>query len=235
MLCKIADVITEIPEAGGLAPRCKEYLYHGESSPEIVIREELYRPSRWPNVLPELLPYMESGSLFYFQLLRYGGMMLHSSAVEFEGRVYLFSGNCGAGKSTHTRLWQQIFGSEARIINDDKPALRLIDGIWYAYGTPWCGKDGINQNRKAPIAGICFMKKADHNSIRRMSELEAISRIVKQTQRKFKSAENLDLMLSHLEKLVQMIPVYELENRPEPEAARLSYETMRRGAEEMGL
>ena len=235
MLCKIADLIAEIPEAGGLAPRCREYLYHGKVPPQIVIREEDYRPQRWPSVAPEYLPYMESGGLFYLQLLRHNGMMLHSSAVELDGRVYLFSGNCGAGKSTHTRLWQQVFGAEARIINDDKPALRLIDGVWYAYGTPWCGKDGINQNRKAPVAGICFMKQADHNAIRHVTGLEAMAKIMKQTQRKFRNPENLDLLLSHLEKLVQMIPVYELENRPEPEAARLSYETMRRGAEEMGL
>ena len=235
MLCKIADLIAEIPEAGGMAPRCREYLYHGEECPRIVIREEDYRPQIWPSVPAELLPYMDSGSLFYLQLLRHNGMMLHSSAVELDGRVYLFSGNCGAGKSTHTRLWQQVFGPEARIINDDKPALRLIDDVWYAYGTPWCGKDGINQNRKAPVAGICFMKQADHNAIRRLSDLEAMAKIMKQTQRKFRNPENLDLMLTHLEKLVQRIPVYELENRPEPEAAQLSYETMRRGAEEIVL
>ena len=235
MLCKIADLIAEIPEAGGLAPRCREYLYHGDENPQIVIREDDYLPQRWKHLSPEFLPYMESGGLFYLHLLRYDGMMVHSSAVEYDGRVYLFSGNCGAGKSTHARLWQQVFGAEARIINDDKPALRLIDGVWYAYGTPWCGKDGINQNRKAPVAGICFMKQADHNAIRHVTGLEAMAKIMKQTQRRFRNPENLDLMLSHLEKLVQMIPVYELENRPELEAARLSYETMRRGAEEMGL
>ena len=235
MLCKIADLIAEVPEAGGLAPRCREYLYHGGEHPQIIIHEEDYRPQRWPSIPPDGLPYMESGALFYREILRHNGMMLHSSAVELNGRVYLFSGNCGAGKSTHTRLWQQVFGPEARIINDDKPALRLIDGIWYAYGTPWCGKDGINQNRKAPVAGICFMKQADHNAIRRLSDLEAMAKVMKQTQRKFRNPENLDLMLTHLEKLVQMIPVYELENRPEPEAAYLSYETMRRGAEEIGL
>ena len=235
MLCKIADLIAEIPEAGGLPPRCREYLYHGEEQPQIVICEKNYCRDRWPSLSPEGVAYMDSGSMFYRMLLRHDGMMLHSSAVELDGRVYLFSGNSGAGKSTHTRLWQQVFGEKAMVINDDKPALRLLDGTWYAYGTPWCGKDGINCNRKAPVAGICFMKQADHNAIRRLSDLEAMAKIMKQTQRKFRNPENLDLMLTHLEKLVQMIPVYELENRPEPEAVHLSYETMRRGAEEMGL
>ena len=39
-------------------------------------------------------------------------------------------------------------------------------------------------------------------------------------------------MLSHLTKLVEEIPIYELVNRPEIEAAKLSYETMRSGAQE---
>ena len=42
-------------------------------------------------------------------------------------------------------------------------------------------------------------------------------------------------MLSHVENLVERIPVFELENRPEPEAALLSYNTMRKAAEEIGL
>ena len=236
MLCKIADLIAEVPGAGGLVPRCREYLYDGTEAPDVVIDEGKYRRERYSEHLgPEGVAYMESCFQFYLELLKHDGFYLHSSAVELDGRVYLFSGNCGAGKSTHARLWQQVFGAGARIINDDKPALRLMDGVWYAYGTPWCGKDGINQNRKAPVAGICFMKQADHNAIRQLSGPEAMARLINQTRWKFRSPEFLDLMLSNLEKLVQMIPVYELENRPEPEAVYLSYETMRRGAEEMGL
>ena len=45
----------------------------------------------------------------------------------------------------------------------------------------------------------------------------------------------MELLLPTLDKLVREIPVFELENRPEPEAAMLSYETMRRAAEEAGL
>ena len=238
MICKIADLIVDIPEAGDLVPRCKEYLYSeqsGKTGADIHIRTELFRPNAWPSVTPELVPYAESGAYFGFYLLEYNGFVLHSSAVALDGKAYLFSGPCGTGKSTHTRLWQSTFGERAKVFNDDKPALRLVDGVWYAYGTPWCGKDGININMKVPLAGICFLKQASENKIRRLNQVEAMQKIIWQTGHRFKKVENLDLMLSHVEKLVQMIPVYELENRPESEAARLSYETMRRGAEEIGL
>ena len=91
---------------------------------------------------------------------------------------------------------------------------------------------GINENASAPIAGVCFLKKAPHNSIRRLSSLEAAQKILSQTIRKFETADKLDRLLTLLNHFVMEIPVYELENLPEPAAARLSYETMRQTAQE---
>lgn len=236
MRCKIAELQTEVPDAGGLSPRCKDYRCDDDVAADIVIRCEDYRIEHYDSRYePEHIAYMESGWQFYRQLIDLGGMYIHSSAVVLDGKAYLFSGFCGAGKSTHTRLWQQVFGPAARVINDDKPALRKIDGVWYAYGTPWCGKDGININERAPVVGLCFMKKADHNAIRRLSQLEAMQKVLGQTLRRYESEDKLDRMLVTLDQFLQEIPVYELENKPEPEAVRLSYETMRAGAQEAGL
>ena len=234
MLCKIADLLVEIPEAGGMSPRCRDYLVECDASADIVIKEERYSSDKWKTVPAEYIPYMDSGWQFYCKLLKFDGMMLHSSAIELDGEAYLFSGPSGMGKSTHTRLWQKEFPF-ARVFNDDKPALRRLDGKWYAYGTPWSGKHGININMKVPVAGICFLKRGDQNTIRRLSPTEALPQVLMQTLRKFKDAERLSLMLAHVDKLVKEVPMYELYNRPEPEAAKLSYETMRRGAQEADL
>lgn len=235
MYFKIADLIVDIPAAGEMHSRCEEYIYNGSRTPDIVINATNYREDVWPNLNYPAVCYMESGMQFYGHMVKFNGIMLHSSAVELDGRAYLFSGPSGMGKSTHTRLWQQIFGSAAQIFNDDKPALRCIDGKWYAYGTPWCGKDGINQNKKVPLGGICFLKRGDTNKIRQMSAVEAIPKIIGQTQKKFWKAESLNFVLDNVEQLVTAIPIFELQNRPEPEAAYLSYETMHKKAEAMGL
>lgn len=236
MLCNIAEILTEVPAADGLFLRCRDYLWTDGGSPEITIREDAYRSERYdPRLGTETVAYMESAYQFYRKLVEFGGFYLHSSAVVLDGRAYLFSGPCRAGKSTHTRLWKDAFGPQTRIINDDKPAIRLIDGKWIAYGTPWCGKDGINENAQAPLAGVCFLKKAPENRIRRLDSLESMQKILSQTIYKFDSSEQLDHLLALLDRFLTEIPVYELENRPEPAAARLSYETMRRGAEEIGL
>ena len=235
MLCKISDLLVEIPTAGGLAPRCRGYLYDGEGTPDVVIREELYCPEYHPNLSKESMIYVESCYQFLLGLIENNSLYLHSSAVALDGKAYLFSAPSGTGKSTHTRLWQQVFGDAAQVFNDDKPALRCLDDVWYAYGTPWCGKDDININMKVPVAGICFLKQGPENKIRRMSKLEAAQRIIGQTIFKFEDASLLDKLLVQVEKLVEKIPVFEMVNRPEPDAVQLSYETMHRAAEECGL
>lgn len=233
MVCKIADLVTEVPEAGGLASRCQNYLYNEGECTDVVILAEKYRiDKRDPRMSDDSFAYMESAYQFYLKLVEFDGFFLHSSAVVLDGKAYLFSGPCRAGKSTHTRLWQQHFGDAARIINDDKPALRRIDGKWIAYGTPWCGKDGINLNESAPIAGVCFLKKAQHNKITRLNKKDAMTRILSQTIFKFPEQAQLIQMLRSLDLFLQEVPVYELENLPEVAAAQLSYDTMCQGAQE---
>lgn len=225
-ICRIADLIVSVPTAGGLAPRCKGYLTVETAKPDINISVENFHMENWPKDQPDLGFYMESAWEFYGNLLRYGGLMLHASAIEHKGRAYLFSGPSTVGKSTHSRLWQTLLGADAQVFNDDKPALRLVDGRWYAYGTPWCGKDGINQNKKVPLAGICFLKKAKENRIRLVSPVEAIPYMLSQTMYRLTRRTDMELLLSHIDQLVRAIPVYELECLPDLAAAQLSFDTM---------
>lgn len=235
MLCKIADLTVEIPELGGMASRLLEYRIPDPLDPQIIIDERGYRPDAWPTLGFEDMVYMESGVQFYYRLLRFGGMMLHASAVELDGRAYLFSGPCGMGKSTHTRLWQETFGENVRLFNDDKPALRRVDDRWFAYGTPWSGKHGLNINMKAPLAGICFLQRGEENRIRRLDAKEAVANVIAQSTRRVALPETMLLLLDHVDKLIREVPVFELESRPVPEAAQLSHETMLRAAKEVGL
>lgn len=234
MLCKIADLTVEIPATGDMVLRCRDYLINESICVDVTICADRFKPNRFAYPNENMMTYMESGYQFRSQLLEFDGLCLHSSAIEWEGKAYLFSGPSGMGKSTHTRLWQSMY-PDARVFNDDKPALRRLDDRWFAYGTPWCGKDGININMKVPLAGICFLRRGEDNVIRRLSPLEASVQIISQTIRRFKSEERLDLLLSHVDKLVREIPVYELYCTPTADAAHLSSETMRRGAEEVFL
>ena len=226
MLCKIADLTVKIPTAGGLAPRCKDYMLDGEKTPDIVIDDGIYPYEKYPGYPKETVEYIHSGLQFYRALLDLGGMMLHSSAVEYDGYAYLFSGPSGMGKSTHTGLWCSTFDT-ARVINDDKPALRCIDGTWYAYGTPWSGKSALNVNTKVRIAGICFLERGEENRIRRLSKKEALINIIAQTTRKKLTEIRMDAMLSCVDKLLADVPVYEMECLPDTDAVYTAYAAMR--------
>lgn len=234
MRCKIAGLIVEVPTVGGMASRCEAYRWDGSEEAQVTIRADQYRFRCWPTMDENDVAYMESGIQFYIELLRFQGLMLHASAVAWEGRAYLFSGPCGMGKSTHSGLWRQTFGDAAQVFNDDKPALRLLDGCWYAYGTPWCGKDGINQNKKVPLGGICFLEQGEENHIVRLDAAQAVQRLLPQTLYRLWPGQ-MDLLLDHLDKLVRRIPIFLLENRPEEAAARLSRDTMTAAAEEERL
>ena len=226
MLCKIADLTVEVPTAYGMDVRCEGYLTGSEEKADIIIDERKYNLDFWTGVSLDEAVYLNSGWLFYASLLRFNGMMLHSSAVMLGGKAYLFSGPCGMGKSTHTRLYKEVFGERACIFNDDKPAIRKIDGVWYAYGTPWSGKHGINVNVKVPLAGICFLQRGKENKIRRLSEVEGLSGVISQTTNNFKAEKSLDAMLAVAEQLVSDVPIFEMHCTPTSDAAILSYETM---------
>ncbi len=237
MFCKIADLYVNVPEAGGMAPRCQDYLWDQVPDSEVItIKEEEYQVECWSDLSYEHMCYLESGLHFYERIILRNGLMLHASAVEWQGRAYLFSASCGTGKSTHTRQWQKLYGDNNTVIfNDDKPALRFVDGKWYAYGTPWCGKDGINVNKKVPLAGICFLKQATENRIRRLNTFEGLSLLMDQTFNQNLKKEKAEALLQNLDNLFTRIPVFLLECTPTVDAAKLSSETMSRAADEAGL
>ena len=172
---------------------------------------------------PDMAQYMGTGVYFARALLPFSGTFLHSSAVLLDGKAYLFSANSGTGKSTHTEKWCRLFG--ARYLNDDKPALRLVDGIWMAYGTPWSGKNDLSSPEGAPVGGIAFLKRGEENAIRSMSAQEAVPLLMRQSQWKL-TMEQMDKQLKLADHLLCNVPIWELTCRNDDDAARLSCRVM---------
>jgi len=222
MICKIADLGVDIPDVGNMLERSEAYKCSCKA--DIVLEKEKMSSDFFPNLSVNDNYYLDSGFMFYRKLLAFQGMMLHSSAVVVDGFAYLFSGPCGIGKSTHTALWQEEFGESAVIINDDKPALRLIDGKWIAFGTPWCGKNGINQNMSAPLAGICFLHRGD-TLIKRLDPLEALPLVLMQTNGTA-NMSRAKLFTPIVDSLLTNIPVFEFYNHAQSGDARITYEAM---------
>ncbi len=225
-LYRIADLLVQMESFGRTVEQAKPYLTEEDGTPDIIITsrwQELKK--RAPYLTDEVCEYLSTGSSFYRQLLSYQGMLLHSSAVVMDGRAYLFSAPCGTGKSTHTSLWLKVFGERARILNDDKPALRLENDVFYAYGTPWSGKYDMNLNIRVPVAGICVLRRSEANRIEPYDGIMAIHDLLEQTSR-IKNEEFMGKLLTLLDVLLEKVPVWKMECNMDPTAARMSYSAM---------
>lgn len=182
---------------------------------------------QYPHLSIEECEYSCAGAEFYMKLLKHQGFMIHASAVEKEGKAYLFSAPSGTGKSTHAQLWRQTFkGEPIRIINDDKPAVCLQNGVFYACGTPFSGKTDKNENRKAPIQGLCMLHRGKTNKIQKITSGEALPLILPQTLF-YGDEEETNLLLSFLDRFLQSVPVYKMECTMEEEAAKTAYFCMK--------
>lgn len=205
----------------------QDYRIERGGQPDVCIQSqrEFYR-SRHPDVPESNAEYMGTCRDFYTKLLRFDGMMLHASAIAVDGRAYLFSADSGVGKSTHTALWQRLLGEDrAVIINDDKPALRLIDGQWRVYGTPWCGKNGLHRNLSVPLGGVCFLERGEKNRIVPYTDDDLLIRFLRQTIVKV-DRQYIDRLLTLVDFLVQHAPMWRLQCTPTLDAAQLAWEQM---------
>lgn len=227
---RIAGLSVAMDTFGRTAAQAKPYLDQPCDCPDITIQTDwkaLQR--RQPHLSEEDCEYLATGSSFYRQLLNHGGMMLHASAVVRKGKAYLFTAPCGTGKSTHTGLWLQAF-PDAFILNDDKPALRLENGKFYAYGTPWSGKTDQNRNVRAPLAGICILSRGAENEIKACGGHKAMHGILNQTVRPGDAALTGNL-LELLDMLLSQVPVWDMACNTEPAAAQMAWEAMSKEGE----
>lgn len=198
---------------------------------DIVIDVDEKRVLRAMEEHPELVQddweYMLTGSDFYTELLRFNGILLHSSCIVLDGVAYAFSADSGTGKSTHTQLWLKHFGDRAHMLNDDKPAIRLIGDKVYACGTPWSGKYDYSSPEIAELAGICFLERSEENWIRKADTGKAVFNIFSQTVRKL-NAERMDRLFDVLEQIFAKVPLYEFGCNISDDAVMMSYNAMKK-------
>lgn len=159
-------------------------------------------------------------------MARFDVILFHGSAIMLDGEAYIFTAKSGTGKSTHTRLWREVFSDRAVMINDDKPLISLADGKPTVYGTPWCGKHGIGNNISAPVKAICILNRAESNTIAKIPAPLAMPELLVQTYR-FSDAEGMKRVLASLDSLIKSVGIYRLACNMQPDAALVAYNGMK--------
>jgi MoaA/NifB/PqqE/SkfB family radical SAM enzyme len=111
------------------------------------------------------------------------GCYLHSAGAIINGAGILFVGHSEAGKSTMTRLLIDA-GAGANghlplpvaILCDDRNIVRRLDDGWRVYGTWSHGEVPLVSSNDAPLRNICFLEKANENTLTRLTDRREISR-----------------------------------------------------------
>ncbi len=153
-------------------------------------------------------------------------LLMHGSALCMDGRGVLFTAKSGTGKSTHARLWREVFGERVWMINDDKPMLRVgPDGVT-VWGTPWDGKHHLSRNAGAPLKAILQIRQADENRIEPLAKVDAFPLLMSQAYRPGDPAAALRVLA--LEKrILETAAFYTMYCNQKPEAALAAYEGVR--------
>lgn len=159
------------------------------------------------------------------KLFEYDTLLFHGSVIAVDGEAYLFTAKSGTGKSTHTRLWREMLGEKAVMVNDDKPFLRLMaDGI-HVCGSPWNGKHGLGSNIDVPLKAICILERGEQNEIHKISANEAVLMLLQQSNRP-QQPSLLPKYMELLDNIANKTAFYRLKCNMDPAAAELSYRTM---------
>ena len=152
-------------------------------------------------------------------------LLMHGSVVAVDGEAYMFTALSGTGKSTHVRLWRQLFGQRAVMVNDDKPLVRIGGERAIVYGTPWDGKHHLSNNIAMPLKAIVVLRRGKENEIRPLTVQEAFPTLLQQS---FRTEDPLVTMrtMQLLSQLARQVGLYELHCNMDPEAAEVAYQGM---------
>lgn len=159
-------------------------------------------------------------------ILRRDGISIHASAVAADGKAWLFLGKSGTGKSTHARMWLRNIPG-ARLLNDDNPAVRLVDGKAVAFGTPWSGKTPCYRNESAPIGGIVRLVQGDADIFTKKDEVAALVALLPSCSVVHSDAALQSRLCDTLARLIELVPVGELKCLPDNESAIICYNNLK--------
>lgn len=232
---KIADIAIRFHNSNHfIEEKCSDYIIE-DQTPDLEIKTDPEGVCFWKEYINNVYGVQISEGEgeaeyliqdFYKKLSKFQAFWMHACVVEMDQMAYAFTAPSGYGKTTHAMLWLKVFGERARIINGDNPIIRLKQGNFYIYGTPFCGKEGWNVNKGVPLKGICYLQRSDHNELKKMSTSLGFAQLLRSGSR-FITKENAESMMSLYKNLAEAVPVYSLKCNMEEEAARIAYEGMK--------
>lgn len=189
-------------------------------SPELLVDDRLFNPVRYP--LDQLL--------MMHRLACESGLIVHCALIDVGGVAVICPGVSGAGKTTLTRQLTPDFP----VLSDDRAVIRKSGEGYEAHGTPWPGEGGFAVNRGLPLRGIGFIQQAEKPRTERISQGEAIRRLVRVASLPFFDRVASDRAFSGVADLCGRVPAFLL-HVPAAREAREAVRALAIGRELTGL
>ncbi len=235
MICKFAGFYCNInPLYDYTLSMIEKFRYEGDIPADVEIIQvgknftvedyKKYQKTQ-PHLELDEIEHMFLAEDFFKRILKYNSIMLHSSALKYNGKCYLFSAKSGVGKSTHTCLWEKIYGDKVKVINDDKPILKYENNKIVAYGTPFAGGTHKFLDESGQVDSIIFINRSENNSIKEISIKESIPLIFGETIKKL-GVEKMNYALDMIDKICRNVRIYQLNCNMEDSAAILAHDTL---------
>lgn len=155
-----------------------------------------------------------------------GGFVFHCAYIEWNGTAVLFTAPSGTGKSTQAELWRKY--RDAEIINGDRAAVCIKEGLLVAAGIPFSGSSSYCGNRTLPVAAIVYLSQAPETSIRKLRGAEAFSKLWEGVSVNTWNKTDMEHVLNVVQKAAEEIPVYHLACTPDKTAVIALEEALRK-------
>jgi len=151
--------------------------------------------------------------LLFTSLLVHGdGAIVHATGIVIDGAGWIFAGPHRAGKSTLARLFKAR--SDVTVLNDDRVAVRHVDGRWHVFGTPWAGSARLNADASAPIRGVCLIRHGRTTKPTRLSPARAAGALLARCLHPYWEREAAAKLLDTIARLVSDVPCYDFPFAP---------------------
>lgn len=231
LFLEIAGLTVKVDNLYGYVARvCEGYTVASADNYDIEVRiteEDLeHEPQPESFVAP---PHVLESTAVYRRIAErlpaFDAFVMHGSVIAVDGVAYVFTAKSGVGKTTHTRLWLEKFGDRAHVLNGDKPIIRFIDGVPYACGTPWRGKENYGINEMLPLCGIVFFARGVENKAYPVDRERAFFSISGQIYRSRERDAILKTM-ALTDKLISSVKLVGAECNMEREAADVVYDAL---------
>jgi signal peptidase I len=160
------------------------------------------------------LPYPLDGLIIYYLTLKKQAIMIHASAVNTEGRGWLFSGSSGNGKTTIAKLFDN-YGIE--VVHDDRLVLLRDNGEWFIHSTPVYRND---VPRCVKLDHIWLLEHGESNISTPLRGATATALVLANCIQQNWDKESIATLLSAVDALTSSVPVSRLRFVPDNDVCK---------------